>query len=79
MPRKKLLHKNLLQFQRGGRDLKFLVYLCLQVYRRGKLRRDKRDTSREKAEVERKELLEREGFRVLVQHKGLKDSFIEKL
>jgi len=37
----------------------------LQVYRRGRVRRDRRDTSREKAEVERKELLEREGFRVL--------------
>jgi len=36
-----------------GENLKFLVYLWLKVYKRGKVRRDKRETSREKAEVER--------------------------
>jgi len=51
----------------------------LEVYKGGKMRRYKRDTSREKAEVERGKDLEREGFRVLAQHKGLKDSFIEKV
>jgi len=50
-----------------------------RVYKRGKVMRDKQETSREKAEVEREGLREREGFRVLAQHKGLKDSFIEKL
>jgi len=43
----------------GGRDLKFLVYLCLETkYTRGEIR--EREIFREKAEEEGSEDLERE-------------------